>query len=506
MSYRRSLVIATSCVLVGTALASTNQAADARPDANVVAPTVTEEPCGGGISAVTIKPSSHFNALTATPAQLDANGYPSKPVGGKSYKLWKHFVTNPIKRTSSCSELAPASPIENPDVNHNNLSTKRHATSASNAAATLKYANWAGYIVTGGHKYTHTYAQWNVPKAQSEAPSPGLNYSVDWVGLNTGNSASAPLIQAGTESDADQSSGRVYRFWYEVYPVLSKQNLVTSVTPGDTVQVGVFSSGAKGASFRLDNLTVGYSEVYNYSHAVPTSVPQAEWIHERPTENGGLPYLADANVSFTSPQATYHDSGNLYVSDFPYDLPHTQVNMYSCDNKVELADTGVLSDPQHYGTFQVTWKNSGGGMESMTPLAAERYFRRFLYSTIATACCLALLGTVGCGASSTGAPPLTVCGTTLWSGAAGATITDATTSTTSISSVSAGGLVFLRLIKGCDHGVSVSIEPVAAARVTKKALATDHKVAGIAIHPLRARFTVETHTASQSRLIRISLD
>ena len=77
--------------------------------------------------------------------------------------------------------------------------------------------------------------------------------------------------------------------------------------------------------------------------------------------------------------------------------------------------------------------------------------------------CLLTMGACSSPQRSTAAPPTVVCGTTLSTSPAGATIDDATidppviTRTTVGSGYAGLGPVFLRVATGCDHGVTLSI-------------------------------------------------
>lgn len=89
-----------------------------------------------------------------------------------------------------------------------------------------------------------------------------------------------------------------------------------------------------------------------------------------------------------------------------------------------------------------------------------------------------------------GAPPTVVCGQTLWSGAAGAVLFDASSGDTTITHASAGGYVFLRVAAGCEHGAQVTYAPSTAVAVVRTAVAADGKLAAVVLAPHQGDFTL----------------
>lgn len=119
---------------------------------------------------------------------------------------------------------------------------------------------------------------------------------------------------------------------------------------------------------------------------------------------------------------------------------------------------------------------------------------------------VALVSACSTETRSSGAPPLVVCGATLWSGAAGAVMTDATGAHTNVTEQTAGGVV-LRLAAGCQQGVEYSIEPTVAAAVVKVADAHDGKPAAVVLSPRAASFDVHvTHPDGSAGLVQVRLD
>lgn len=106
---------------------------------------------------------------------------------------------------------------------------------------------------------------------------------------------------------------------------------------------------------------------------------------------------------------------------------------------------------------------------------------------------------------STAAPPLVVCGQALWTGAAGATLTDAASGSVTIRNASAGGNVFLKISDSCIRGANVVVAP-AAAKVVGQARTKDNRIAAVVFHSQIRSFDVQvSEGGGANRLIRIRL-
>jgi hypothetical protein len=124
----------------------------------------------------------------------------------------------------------------------------------------------------------------------------------------------------------------------------------------------------------------------------------------------------------------------------------------------------------------------------MTTVAAVR--RRAVAALVVAALVIAALS--GCASETVrhGARPLVVCGTTLWSGAAGAVIVDATGRSASVNNVSSGNNIYLELVDGCQIGASISI-PAAGAKILKVSHSHNGRLAAVVLRPRRNDFTVQ---------------
>ena len=275
-------------------------------------------------------PAAGFDPLTASDDQLLANDYPPRPTDQASLTTWLHYVTAPIARTSACADLGVAA-----------------GTAQSRVAG-----NWAGDVATG-HAYTSVYASWTLPTATSRAPGGQYSYSSDWVGLNSGFSASAPLLQMGSGSNAGEGLHN-YGLWVEAYPILPKRNLVgTQVHPGDRLFMHVYANRSR-VWFHMVDETAGFNHTYVFNHRLPLN-PTAEWILERPGINSGISILAASSVRFRNSQAAGYGFWHRPVGR----LPHFNYRMYSCDGRVLLARARPVS--RNGKDFTVSFLNSGGG-------------------------------------------------------------------------------------------------------------------------------------------------
>jgi Peptidase A4 family len=70
--------------------------------------------CGGGVSAVTVRPAAGFHPLTATPAQLTANGLPLRPTGRTELAAWRKFVTGGVRAARTTCGFAAVTPSSAP--------------------------------------------------------------------------------------------------------------------------------------------------------------------------------------------------------------------------------------------------------------------------------------------------------------------------------------------------------------------------------------------------------
>lgn len=319
----RARIITAAAVVALTAAAGmvTAQPASAAPAANAAAPTITRTACPGGIWAITTKPAKGFDPLTATMTQLEANNYPTPPSKADSaaYEQWKKFALSPAALTSSCPNTTPS--------DHSSGGSVRAAVSPDGVTSTATSANWSGYMAHGA-TYTEAEAQWNAPGVIAGVS--GTNeYSSSWVGVGLGQSSQYQLMQAGTESDYVNGANR-YSLWYELFPLEAEVVLSNAVQPGDVVGAHIKYTTA-GPNFHVWDTTKGL----NYSFSVSGSWSNdghVEWVYERPSIGGKLPYFASAPPTFTSAQAVTGGAWKTLSA-----ASDVAISMYTCNGQTQMA-------------------------------------------------------------------------------------------------------------------------------------------------------------------------
>ena len=75
-------------------------------------PEVTN--CGGRRLRRHVRPAAGFRPLTATPAQLTANGLPLRPTGRTELAAWRKFVTGGVRAARTTCAFAPVTPSSAP--------------------------------------------------------------------------------------------------------------------------------------------------------------------------------------------------------------------------------------------------------------------------------------------------------------------------------------------------------------------------------------------------------
>ncbi len=207
--------------------------------------------------------------------------------------------------------------------------------------------NWAGNVARG-HTYTDARANWVVPPATK--PSGGA--VLHWVGIGQGDSATRPLVQAGTATDV---GGHSY-VWIETYPL----NALTRVAYFGTVDnhligVHIHFSSATSVSIHLHDSTNGRDttctptsstsvcRVKTTSGMAPDGT--AEWITE---SVGSKPVAEFGAVNFHVVQGYYSSSVGWRGVGV---LSHTAAVMYNAKNQAKVAPYYIGSDNQSFTNY-----------------------------------------------------------------------------------------------------------------------------------------------------------
>jgi hypothetical protein len=295
------------------------------------APTVLHRSCGGDSAVEIIRPAPGFNPLTATAAQLLANGYPLRPAKPSTLRLWRHFVL------------------------HRHVIT-RCSGARTNVSEGEVSKNWAGNVADGD-TYTEAYAEWTVPKANSTGKGTTA-YSASWVGIGQGNSKTYPLVQAGTESNYTGSAH--YTIWHEVWPQeATSVNYGFSVSVGDTVFVTIQFAEDGQASMTADDFNTDKEQTASDTLTGSQPDATAEWILERPgfKKTSTEEYLYPLDTSTTK----FVDAGACGINgggycDGLYSAPHYWLEMNDCEGTDYLAVPGAINDESD---FSDVWKQYG---------------------------------------------------------------------------------------------------------------------------------------------------
>ena len=217
--------------------------------------------------------------------------------------------------------------------------------------------NWAGYVVDNSSaKITDVVGTWVVQTANANSLP---TYSSQWEGI--GGWVDGTLVQDGTESD--YNGGASYYGWYEYDPNNITQqkycNILCTFTisPGDKMigEVFLVPGTTNQWNFTLIDFStgVGYFVVKSLSASQAPSRKTAEWIDERTTESGSLPYLTKFGTAYYGPSysAGYNYAGinSLFSKNIGAWPTVISVSMYSNSPSDLLAYPSALgSDKQSF--------------------------------------------------------------------------------------------------------------------------------------------------------------
>lgn len=122
---------------------------------------------------------------------------------------------------------------------------------------------------------------------------------------------------------------------------------------------------------------------------------------------------------------------------------------------------------------------------------------------------VALAAAAGCQADkpqprTNAAPAITICGKTLYDGAAGAVLTEATGKVASVHNVTSGAGIYLRFSSDCSHGVRVTF-PAGAAQMVSVVRAGDGSIVAVGLRPLMRVFTVLARNQNRTTIVAVNL-
>jgi hypothetical protein len=257
------------------------------PAAPAVSQVVTN--CGSGVSAVTVRPAPGFHPLTATPAQLAANGLPLRPAGRAELAAWRRFVTGGVQAARTTCTFAPVTTSSAP----RSIIGDTQPASSQSIIGDTKPASPQSIIGDTGPAISQSIigdaplALGSLkPPAASPRPSPGGNRATaatrtvaygtwrvtrprndpaaaasSWVGIGAGRSA-GPLIQAGSAAGGYFGP---YLWWRVVPQRPNEQRISLGTAAGDTVYARIqLQSGRATVTIRDENSGAGGTYVLHY--------------------------------------------------------------------------------------------------------------------------------------------------------------------------------------------------------------------------------------------------
>ena len=260
--------------------------------------------CGGGVSAVTVRPAAGFRPLTATPAQLTANGLPLRPTGRTELAAWRKFVTGGVRAARTTCAFAPVTPSSAPRSIVGDIKPDQSIVGDSKPASSQSIVGDAkpasNQSIVGDAKpasaqsivgdATPANSQSIVgdatpalgtltPPATAPRPSPGGNRATaatrtvvygtwrvtrprndptaaasSWAGIGSGR-AGNPLIQAGSAAGGYFGP---YLWWRMVPQRPNEQRISLDTAAGDTVYVRIqLRSGTATVTIRDESTGAG---------------------------------------------------------------------------------------------------------------------------------------------------------------------------------------------------------------------------------------------------------
>jgi Peptidase A4 family len=257
-------------VIAGVAAAPVFLAAPALAGSAGPGRTVTN--CGAGVSVVSIRLPAGFDPLTATPAQLTADGLPLRPTGRVQLAAWRKFVTGGVRAAAASCVFGPVTPSSAPqslvgdakpaslvgdaqpgslvgdakpgslvgDAQPGSLVGDAQPGSlvgdASPTLSTLTPPATAPRPSAGGNRAnaatrTVVYGTWRVTRARHD-PAAAVS---SWAGIGRGR-AGNPLVQAGS------AAGGYFGpyLWWRVAPQRpNEQRISLNTAAGDVVYVRI---------------------------------------------------------------------------------------------------------------------------------------------------------------------------------------------------------------------------------------------------------------------------
>jgi hypothetical protein len=270
-------------------------------------------------------PPKGFNPSTATAAELNEYGFPSRPTEATTLSRWQ---------TQMSAWKGAATPLPFLAESHMSMDS-------------VLNQSWSGYAVTGTvGNYTHAEAWFIEPNYYSSRCS--TNAETTWAGIGGyyGTPNGDVLAQDGTIHGAPGfGNGQA---WWEIVPGLNAIPVNLSGTYPYTFDASVRWLGDAYRFYMYDYYS-GITVAFDYSSSSYTG-DSAEAIAERPEINGSSSNLSNfGTLVFEQTEA----NGVYFNSYSPNGLRHG-IHMFNFSDNHDLADPSTISS---YGYFTDTQHN-----------------------------------------------------------------------------------------------------------------------------------------------------
>src|SRR5580658_1407047 len=183
----------------------------------------------GGGKITTYEPSSGFDPLKATLADLESNGFPPRPSDPKLLERYQRFFT---RMKGKFQYVVPTFRVDPTKSTHTNKGSKM-------GAGTETYDNWSGGVVyaPSGQSFKWVQGDWVVPNVYAPTQNKWY-YCANWIGLD--GDGSGDVCQAGMICAVYQSGNSITRTiypWHEWAPSGWVEMTNLTITAGDLISM-----------------------------------------------------------------------------------------------------------------------------------------------------------------------------------------------------------------------------------------------------------------------------
>jgi hypothetical protein len=260
------------------------------------------------VKITTFSPPSGFDPLTASAADLEQAGFPSRPTDPTLLARYQRFFN---RTKGKFQYIEPTFRVDPTKSTHANKG-------AAMGAGTETYDNWSGGVVyaPSGQSFKWVQGDWVVPNVYPPAQNKWY-YCANWIGLD--GDGSGDVCQAGMICSVFQSGTSITRSiypWHEWFPSSWVEITNLTVNPGDLISMLICTpqgAGSTTATIYFGNQTSGVSTSYQITAPSGTKLAgnSAEWIVETPVVNGVLTQMPDYGEVFFSSCEGYLTNGSV---------------------------------------------------------------------------------------------------------------------------------------------------------------------------------------------------